>query len=142
MQPDPQIDLEALLREEPYVRALARVLCAGNEDEIVQQTWLQACSHRGKRIQQPRAWLASIGRNVTKNLLRREGRTKKREQLAAKSGVDAEANKKGETRSAWLLPLAGETLLGAPTVATAPPVDAAATTANALPTGVIAGAIA
>lgn len=208
MQPDPQNDLEALLREEPYVRALARVLCAGNEDEIVQQTWLQACSHRGKRVQQPRAWLASIVRNVTKNLLRREGRTKKREQLAAKRGVapssfelmqreerrrrlvklvdtlppdqrevmvlryfeglpprhiaeqlelpvgtiwnlhrralermrhalDAEANQKGETRSAWLMPL-----LGAPLVPTALPVDAVPTAATALPTGVIAGSFA
>ncbi|MGK0204486.1 MAG: RNA polymerase sigma factor (sigma-70 family) [Planctomycetota bacterium] len=87
MTTDPQSDLDALLREEPYVRALARVLCAGHEDEIVQQTWLQACEHRGKPVKQPRAWLATIVRNVTKNLLRRETRIQRREQVAAKSSV-------------------------------------------------------
>lgn len=87
MAKDPQTELEDLLREEPYVRALARVLCASNEDEIVQQTWLQACSQRPTRIKQPRAWLGQIVRNVTKNLLRREGRVRQREQHAAKRGV-------------------------------------------------------
>ena len=60
MPPDPQSDLDALLLEEPYVRALARALCAGHEDEIVQQTWLQACEHRGKPVEKPRAWLGTI----------------------------------------------------------------------------------
>jgi len=87
MSPDPQPDLDALLREEPYVRALARVLCAGHEDEIVQQTWLQACAHRGKPVEKPRAWLGTIVRNVTKNVLRRETRQRSREQLAATSAV-------------------------------------------------------
>lgn len=75
-------DLEALLREEPYVRALARVLAAGHEDEIVQQTWLQACEHRGRPVDKPRAWLGTIVRNVTRNLLRRESRQEQRKQDA------------------------------------------------------------
>lgn len=69
------------------MRALARVLCAGHEDEIVQQTWLQACEHLGKPVKQPRAWLGTIVRNVTKNLLRRETRNQRREQVAAKSSL-------------------------------------------------------
>ena len=87
MPPAPQSDLDALLLEEPYVRALARVLCAGHEDEIVQQTWLQACEHRGKPVEKPRAWLGTIVRNVTKNLLRREHRNRNREQAAATTSV-------------------------------------------------------
>jgi len=203
MAKDPQTELEDLLREEPYVRALARVLCASNEDEIVQQTWLQACAQRPTRIKQPRAWLGRIVRNVAKNLLRREGRNRQREQHAAKRGVapsslelmqreerrsglvklvdalphdqravmvlryfeglpprdiatrlalpvgtvwnlhrrgldrlraalDAQT---GNSRAAWLLPLLGTSL-------TPMPLDLAAPTATALPTGVLAGSIA
>ena len=87
MQPDPQRDLQALLREEPYVRALARLLCDGHADEIVQQTWLQAIEHGGGPIEHPRPWLGRIVRNVVHNFRRGERRRRSREHAAARPDV-------------------------------------------------------
>ncbi|MCR9247684.1 MAG: sigma-70 family RNA polymerase sigma factor [bacterium] len=85
MRHDPQQHLEALLREEPYLRALARVLGAGNAEEILQQTWLHACESGGGNVERPRAWLARIMRNVTKNLARGDQRRRRREDVAAEN---------------------------------------------------------
>ncbi len=63
-------DLERLLAEEPFVRSLARQLLVDEEDEIVQQTYLQALKHRDGTVRSPRRWLARIARNVVRNLFR------------------------------------------------------------------------
>lgn len=50
-----QIELERLLAEEPFVRALARSLVSGEADDVVQQTWLRALERRpASAILQPR----------------------------------------------------------------------------------------
>lgn len=81
---EPTTSLRALLAEEPYVRALARVLCTGDADDIAQQAWLRALEHGGRGVGRRRSWLGRIVRNVARNLRREERRRRARERAAAR----------------------------------------------------------
>ena len=63
-------DIQRLLAEEPFVRALAQHLVVDDADEVVQQTYLRALQHDGNGVHEPRNWLARIVRNVAANLRR------------------------------------------------------------------------
>lgn len=83
---DPERDLERLLREEPFVRGLARELCVSggaDPEEVAQQAWVQALEHGGRQVDKPRSWLARIVRNVASNLARGERRRRSREAAVA-----------------------------------------------------------
>ncbi|HEX5052754.1 MAG TPA: sigma-70 family RNA polymerase sigma factor [Planctomycetota bacterium] len=87
MTPLPVDDLQRLLAEAPFVRALARQLVVGDADEVVQQTWLLAIEQGGQRIDRPRSWLARIARNVAANLRRGDRRRERRQRELAPSGL-------------------------------------------------------
>lgn len=65
MSRTPDVDLQALLAEEPFVRTLAQALAAGDADDVVQQTWLLALQHGGG-LDRPRSWLVRIAHNVAR----------------------------------------------------------------------------
>ncbi|MBK8101003.1 MAG: sigma-70 family RNA polymerase sigma factor [Planctomycetes bacterium] len=90
---EPTAHLPRLLAEEPFVRALASELLAGDPDEIVQQTWLRALEATPAHLQQPRSWLLRVMRNLAHNLRRGERRRKQREQdVAAADCVPSSAD--------------------------------------------------
>ena len=61
-------ELEALLAEVPYLRSLASSLLEGEEDDLVQQTYLQAMQEkRASRVESPLSWLRWILRNLASN---------------------------------------------------------------------------
>ncbi|HZN40986.1 MAG TPA: sigma-70 family RNA polymerase sigma factor [Planctomycetota bacterium] len=79
-------DLQRLLAEEPFVRALAQQLVAGEADEVVQQTWLRVLERRPGLLQKPRQWLASVVRNLVADRHRRDRRRDEREREMAPAG--------------------------------------------------------
>jgi RNA polymerase sigma-70 factor (ECF subfamily) len=68
------VDLQRLLAEEPFVRALAASLCAADADDVVQQAWLRAIETRPGALARPRQWLARIVRNLATDARRRQRR--------------------------------------------------------------------
>src|SRR5688572_24185172 len=79
-------DLQRLIAEEPFVRALAHSLVAGDADDVVQQAYLQALAHRSAALEHPRAWLAHTVRNLVADLRRRAQRREARDRAAARGG--------------------------------------------------------
>src|SRR5262245_29941550 len=79
----PANDVKRLLAEEPFVRALARSLVAGEADDVVQQAYLQALQQRPSMLARPREWLARIVRNLAADQRRRVQRRGRRESVAA-----------------------------------------------------------
>ncbi len=77
------VDVERLLRETPFVRALARDLAAGDGDDLVQQTFLQALAAGRAPIRDVRSWLARIARRAASNARREGARRAARERTAA-----------------------------------------------------------
>jgi RNA polymerase sigma-70 factor (ECF subfamily) len=75
----PSADLQRLLAEEPFVRALAQSLVAGEADDIVQQAYLRAIEARPAAVREPRSWLARIVRNLAADERRRQRRAAARE---------------------------------------------------------------
>lgn len=88
-----QIELERLLAEEPFVRALARSLVSSEADDLVQQTWLRALERRpASAILQPRRWLGQIVRNLVTDRRRQRQRQLHRErQLPNQAPVPSSA---------------------------------------------------
>jgi RNA polymerase sigma factor (sigma-70 family) len=82
MNRPPDLHLQALLAEEPFVRALACALAAHDADDVAQQTWLIALQRRGP-VHQPRSWLRRIATNVAANLARGDRHRMQRERAAA-----------------------------------------------------------
>ena len=76
-------DLQRLLAEEAFVRALAQQLVVDDADEVVQQTYLRALQHGGKGVHELRNWLARIVRNVAANLRRDNRRRQDRQRAVA-----------------------------------------------------------
>jgi len=76
-------DLQRLLAEEPFVRALAHSLVADEADDVVQQAFLRALEHRPGDLAQPRSWLARIVRNLAIDHRRRRARRDDRHRAAA-----------------------------------------------------------
>ncbi|MFY9344177.1 MAG: sigma-70 family RNA polymerase sigma factor [Planctomycetota bacterium] len=79
----PPADLQRLLAEEPFVRKLAQSLLADEADDVVQQTWLRAMAARPGAVQQVRAWLARIVRNLAADQRRASKRREDRERSGA-----------------------------------------------------------
>ena len=87
--PEAERNLQALLREEPFVRRLAHELCASSTidpEEVAQQAWVRALEHGGSQVRAPRSWLARITRNVLASMHRGELRRRAREHTAAHRG--------------------------------------------------------
>lgn len=78
----PDAELQRLLAAEPHVRALARALCADGDD-VAQQAWVLALRHGAPGIDDARAWLSRIVRNLASNVRRDDGRRRARERAAA-----------------------------------------------------------
>ena len=76
-------DLQRLLAEEPFVRALAHSLVADEADDVVQQAFLRALEHRAGGVASPRSWLARIVRNLAVDLRRRGARRDARHRASA-----------------------------------------------------------
>jgi len=98
----PDRDLQALLAEEPFVRALACALAAGDADDLAQQTWLMALQQRGP-VGKPRSWLRRVATNLARNLARSDRRRGERERAAAvreRVPSSAELMEREERRSA------------------------------------------
>ncbi|MGB3970036.1 MAG: sigma-70 family RNA polymerase sigma factor, partial [Planctomycetota bacterium] len=76
-------DLQRLLAEEPFVRALAHSLVADEADDVVQQAFLRALEHRPRNLVQPRGWLARVVRNLGADQRRRRERADARQRAAA-----------------------------------------------------------
>lgn len=87
MTSDPERDLQRLLEEERFVRALAHRLVTQDADDVVQQTWLCAVQHGGEGVDRPRNWLARIARNIAANLTRDAKRRRARESTAAEAAL-------------------------------------------------------
>lgn len=87
MTGNPPDSLQRLLDEAPFVRLLARELLAAEQDEVVQQTWLQAVRHGGVGVDAPRSWLARIAQRVANNLRRRRDRRRRHEAEAVDGGL-------------------------------------------------------
>ncbi len=87
MAPDPKSALERLLAEAPHVRRLATVLVRADADadDLEQQTWLNAVSHGGHGVDEPRGWLSRLVRNAAANLVRGRGRRQRHEAAAGRS---------------------------------------------------------
>src|SRR5262249_32487315 len=83
MQLPPDTDLQRLLAEEPFVRALAQQLVVGDADEVVQQTWLRVLQQGGRGVERPRFWLLRIVRNVAADLRRSDRRRQDRQRAAS-----------------------------------------------------------
>jgi RNA polymerase sigma-70 factor (ECF subfamily) len=78
-------DPERLLAEGAFVRALARDLVAGaaDADDLVQETWLRALVKPPQAGISPRAWLAGLVKNVSRERRRADERRDRRELRAA-----------------------------------------------------------
>ena len=75
-------DLQRLLAEAPFVRALARSLVADEADDVAQQAYLQALGSPAVPSR-PRAWLSRIVQHLAVDLRRRRARRQLREREAA-----------------------------------------------------------
>jgi len=78
-------DMQALLEQSGWVRALARRLASGADaDDLEQATWLAALTTRSERSGPLREWLGAIVRNFARQQRRSEGRRTDHEQRAAR----------------------------------------------------------
>ena len=81
-------EVENLLQQEPFVRSLARTLMADDDDDIVQQTFVQALTRGTGSVRDPRSWLARIVHNVVSNSRRSQTRRLHRECAVARAASD------------------------------------------------------
>lgn len=83
--PPPPFDVELLLEQRDFLRAIARALVGDDRaDDVVQATWLRALEHPPRRTGALRGWLARVARNVALNERRHEGQRPDRERQAAR----------------------------------------------------------
>src|SRR4051812_41268840 len=83
---------EALLQQADFVRALARSLLGDEHlaDDVAQETWIAAIERSPSRIENVRAWLATVARNFAARVRRGEERRVRRErEVARPEAVDA-----------------------------------------------------
>lgn len=83
-------DLDALLRHQDWVRALARSLVAdpAAADDVAQETLLATITRPPADARRPRAWLAQVAHNAARALGRRDRRRVRRERAVARPDVD------------------------------------------------------
>jgi DNA-directed RNA polymerase specialized sigma24 family protein len=81
------IELETLLREERWVRRLARrlVVDPNEAEDLVQEAWLARLSAPPGERGLSRAWTNSVLRNLWRDLLRGHERREVRERAAARA---------------------------------------------------------
>ncbi|MFO1076751.1 MAG: sigma-70 family RNA polymerase sigma factor [Planctomycetota bacterium] len=83
---DPVAD--SLLVHATFVRRLARALAGADGDDLAQDTWTAALQAPRGEVHNPRGWLASIARNLAKNVARGDARRRRREaRVAVGSGA-------------------------------------------------------
>jgi RNA polymerase sigma factor (sigma-70 family) len=80
------IDLEGMLENAGWMRALARTLVRdpGDAEDILQETWLEAVRRPPRDPAATGGWLASVLRNFARRRFRHEGRRRAREERAAR----------------------------------------------------------
>ncbi len=80
------VPIEILLRERPWVRALARslVLDENDADDLEQKAWLAAIEGPPAEDRSPRGWLATVLRRALARRRRGERRRDSRERVAAR----------------------------------------------------------
>ena len=83
----PPADLQRLLAEESFVRALASSLLADEADDVVQEVYLRALEQRPEPVRAPRSWLARLVHNLATDQRRRRQRRFRREQAVATSAM-------------------------------------------------------
>ena len=84
------LDAHLLLREEAFVRRLARALLFDDHrvDDVVQQTWLSALERPPAHAANLRSWLAVVARNVAAKLQRSEiNRSRHERRVAAEKAA-------------------------------------------------------
>src|SRR5262245_54597138 len=79
--------LDTLLAEARWLEALARALVADPEDarDLVQDVWTAAAARAPARVEHPRAWLATVLRNVLHGRRRATAPRESRERAAARA---------------------------------------------------------
>jgi RNA polymerase sigma-70 factor (ECF subfamily) len=84
--------LDTLLAEDRSLRRLARRLLsdAHAAEDLAQETWLAACSHRAG-LTTPSAWLTTVARNLAAKLRRGDERRARRERDSARSEPEPSA---------------------------------------------------
>lgn len=87
-----QVDRQALIAHEGFLRALARNLAFDEHrvDDLVQETWLAAVRHPPRAGRGLRSWLARVLHNAARQLARAEGRRARRERAVARPEACAE----------------------------------------------------
>lgn len=83
-QMTPPFNLQRLLAEEPFVRALARRLVADDADDVVQQAYVRAIERGAQDVEDPRGWLVRVVQNLVVDLRRRTRRRMARQNRVAK----------------------------------------------------------
>ncbi len=77
-----------LLENEQFLRSLAAALLDAQEvDDVVQQTWLRLLSSRRDDVLSPRAWLATVTKNLARNWIRSDTRRRSHEVMCQEEGV-------------------------------------------------------
>ena len=90
---EPSISPESLLKHTPWVNKLAASLVGEDRaDDLVQEVWLAALKQ--PRVSAPRAWLASVVRNLANVTRRREYARRRRETLVARPEKDSSCPEK------------------------------------------------
>lgn len=86
-RPAPFVDVESLLANAGWVRALARGLVGRDDlaDDVVQETWLAAIESPPRHAGALRSWLRSVVRFTAHRVHREEERRSRREHAAAPS---------------------------------------------------------
>jgi len=84
-EPANSLMLENLLAEREWLRRMARVLVAdpSSADDLAQDTWAAALTAPPRDASQPRAWLATVTRNLARRRARGESRRSAREHAVA-----------------------------------------------------------
>jgi len=94
MQPRPTCDLEAVLAQSSWVRALAERLVRdpGDAEDIVQETWIAAERRRPGLENGLRPWLAAVVRKLALRKRRDRARVESRERAAARAEATPSAD--------------------------------------------------
>ena len=83
MTQDRAPDAEALLEHAGWLRALARRLVRGDEDDLVQDSWLAALQRPPRSDGRVGPWLGAVVRNLASNRRREAARRRDRERRSA-----------------------------------------------------------
>jgi RNA polymerase sigma factor (sigma-70 family) len=100
--PQASADAATLVQHAEFVRSLARSLVRGDDlaEDVAQDTYLAALDAPPGEVRRPRAWLASVARNMARRIRRREARLDARHRAApGRSGPESPAEVVGREES-------------------------------------------